>query len=49
MFLEEGHPREVDVKKLGPMERRTVLDRLVKFPEQDNEKFLLKLKDRIQR
>lgn len=48
---EGGHNliREVDVKKLGPLERKTVLDRLVKFAEEDHEKFLLKLKDRIER
>lgn len=41
--------REVDVKHLGDAERKNVLNRLVKFVEEDNETFLLKFKDRIQR
>lgn len=54
LLVEDGgdgcsHFREVDVKQLGTLEKKAVLDRLVKFAEEDNEKFLLKLKDRIQR
>lgn len=45
----EGGAREVDVEKLGLLERKTLLERLVKSAERDNEKFLLKLKDRIER
>ncbi|XP_074574926.1 ABC transporter G family member 36-like isoform X2 [Curcuma longa] len=41
--------REVDVKKLGFRERRVLLERLLHVAEEDNERFLLKLKDRIQR
>ncbi|GAB2293588.1 transcription factor [Dionaea muscipula] len=39
---------EVNVKKLGVEERNSLIDRLVKNVE-DNEKFLLKLKNRIER
>ncbi|XP_021277314.1 pleiotropic drug resistance protein 1-like isoform X4 [Herrania umbratica] len=46
---EEGQSREVDIKDLGFIERRNLLERLVKIAEEDNEKFLLKLKERIER
>src|SRR4051812_49053172 len=41
---EEGEGREIDIKKLGFTERKVLLERLVKIAEEDNEKFLLKLK-----
>jgi hypothetical protein len=40
---------EVDIKKLGLTERKVLLERLVKIAEDDNEKFLLKLKERMER
>ncbi|KAI7987449.1 Pleiotropic drug resistance protein 1 [Camellia lanceoleosa] len=46
---EQGHAREIDIKSLGVMERKNLLERLVKIAEDDNEKFLLKLKKRIDR
>ncbi|KAI7987443.1 Pleiotropic drug resistance protein 1 [Camellia lanceoleosa] len=46
---EQGHAREIDIKNLGVMERKNLLERLVKIAEDDNEKFLLKLKKRIDR
>ena len=46
---EKGQPREIDIKNLGLVEKRNLLERLVKIAEEDNEKFLLKLKDRIDR
>ncbi|XWS73072.1 hypothetical protein CRYUN_Cryun02cG0094200 [Craigia yunnanensis] len=46
---EEGQSREVDIKNLGFIERRNLLERLVKIAEEDNERFLLKLKERIDR
>ncbi|TQD71630.1 hypothetical protein C1H46_042844 [Malus baccata] len=46
---EEGKGREIDIKNLGLLERKNVLERLVKTANEDNEKFLLKLKDRINR
>ncbi|XP_039166274.1 pleiotropic drug resistance protein 1 isoform X4 [Eucalyptus grandis] len=45
----EGKIREVDVENLDLMERRNLLERLLKTAEEDNEKFLLKLKQRIER
>lgn len=45
---EEGPPREVDVKHLGPAERKHILSRVM-HEDSDNEEFLLKLKDRIAR
>ncbi|KAL8123018.1 pleiotropic drug resistance protein 1-like [Apium graveolens] len=38
---------EVDIDNLGYDDRRKLIDRLVKVAEEDNEKFLLKLKNRI--
>ncbi|XP_061356268.1 pleiotropic drug resistance protein 1-like isoform X2 [Gastrolobium bilobum] len=45
----EGKGREVDIKQLGLTERKILLERLVKIAEDDNEKFLLKLKERMDR
>lgn len=44
----EGNVKEVDVKKLGYKEKKILLDRLVRVAEEDNESFLLKLKNRIE-
>ncbi|KAK8948327.1 Pleiotropic drug resistance protein 1 [Platanthera guangdongensis] len=41
--------REIDVKSLTLQERRSLLERLIKVAEEDHERFLLKLKDRIAR
>nr|CAB3463375.1 unnamed protein product [Digitaria exilis] len=48
---EKHHPaaRVVDVRGLGPHERRELVERLVHVAEEDNERFLLKLKDRVER
>ncbi|KAL8189299.1 hypothetical protein R6Q57_028865 [Mikania cordata] len=40
---------EVDVVNLGQEERKRLIDRLVSADEEDNEKFLLRLKNRIDR
>jgi hypothetical protein len=40
---------DVDVLSLGPSQRRALLERLVRVADEDNERFLLKLKDRIDR
>ncbi|XP_027349846.1 pleiotropic drug resistance protein 1-like isoform X2 [Abrus precatorius] len=45
----EGEASEIDVQKLGLQEKRALLERLVRIAEEDNEKFLLKLRDRIDR
>ncbi|WRX26795.1 ABC transporter-like [Theobroma cacao] len=45
----QGGANEIDVHDLGWQEKRTLLERLVKVAEEDNEKFLLKLKNRIDR
>ncbi|QHN85763.1 hypothetical protein HN51_040080 [Arachis hypogaea] len=44
-----GGVSEIDIKKLGLQEKRELLERLVRIAEEDNEKFLLKLRDRIDR
>ncbi|KAB5513950.1 hypothetical protein DKX38_027856 [Salix brachista] len=46
---EKGQAREIDVANLGLIEKRNLLERLVKISEEDNERFLLKLKERIHR
>lgn len=45
----EGEASEVDVHHLGFQEKKSLMERLVKIAEEDNEKFLLKLKDRLDR
>nr|XP_007162612.1 hypothetical protein PHAVU_001G166000g [Phaseolus vulgaris]ESW34606.1 hypothetical protein PHAVU_001G166000g [Phaseolus vulgaris] len=45
----EGEVNEIDVHKLGLQERRVLLERLIRTAEEDNEKFLLKLRERIDR
>ncbi|KAI4337356.1 hypothetical protein L6164_015784 [Bauhinia variegata] len=45
----EGESKEIDIYKLGPLQRKNIVERLVKIAEEDNEKFLLKLRDRIDR
>ncbi|KAI4355696.1 hypothetical protein L6164_004444 [Bauhinia variegata] len=43
----QGHVYEVDVDDIGFQERRKLLDRLIRVAEEDNENFLLKLRQRI--
>ena len=45
----QGEAIEIDIEKLGMQERKDLLERLVRLAEEDNEKFLLKLKDRMDR
>ncbi|XP_020223730.1 pleiotropic drug resistance protein 1 isoform X2 [Cajanus cajan] len=44
-----GAVNEIDVTDLSFQERQKLLDRLLKVAEEDNEKFLLRLKERIDR
>ncbi|RAL41316.1 hypothetical protein DM860_010110 [Cuscuta australis] len=44
-----GEMSEVDIKNIGCEEKKKIIERLIRVPERDNEKFLLKLKDRIDR
>ncbi|XP_061336755.1 pleiotropic drug resistance protein 1-like isoform X2 [Gastrolobium bilobum] len=44
-----GEVKEIDVTDIGIQERKKVLERLVRVAEEDNEKFLLKLRERIDR
>ena len=46
---EAGAHQVVDVLSLGPHERRALLERLVRVADEDNERFLLKLKERVER
>ncbi|XP_043695113.1 pleiotropic drug resistance protein 1-like [Telopea speciosissima] len=45
--MEEGVTREVDIDTLTFTERKMLLDRVLRAAEEDNEKLLLKLKDRL--
>ncbi|KAJ6836913.1 ABC transporter G family member 36-like isoform X2 [Iris pallida] len=45
----EGEVKDVQILGLGYQERKNLLERLVRVAEQDNERFLLKLKNRIDR
>ncbi|CAN4095915.1 unnamed protein product [Withania somnifera] len=48
LFRSQGAANEVDINDLGFQERKSLLERLVKVAdEEDNEKFLMKLKNRI--
>ncbi|XP_078148909.1 ABC transporter G family member 36-like [Carex rostrata] len=44
-----GKINEVHVENLGVHEKKALLDRLIRVPEEDNERFLLKLKERFDR
>lgn len=44
-----GVAEEVDIQDLGIQERKNLLERLVKTAEEDNERFLLKLRNRMER
>ncbi|KAI3860698.1 hypothetical protein MKX03_014734 [Papaver bracteatum] len=41
--------KEIDIKNLGFQEKKQLIERLLKVAEEDNEKFLFKLKNRIDR
>ncbi|WJX79095.1 transcription factor [Trifolium repens] len=45
----QGEATEIDIENLGLQERKDLLERLVRLAEKDNEEFLLKLKNRIDR
>ncbi|KAL8217420.1 hypothetical protein R6Q57_020793 [Mikania cordata] len=49
LFGSTGPSNEVDIDNLGTKDRKHLLDRLVKVADEDNEKFLLKLRDRLDR
>ncbi|XP_078168103.1 ABC transporter G family member 37-like [Carex rostrata] len=49
LLTPEGQRTEVDIGKLGLDDGKTLLDRLVHVVEEDQERFLLKLRDRIDR
>lgn len=51
LALQEGSRRlqEVDVQNLGFHERKALLERLVHVADEDNERFLMKLRDRMNR
>ncbi|MBA0756002.1 hypothetical protein Gogos_021194 [Gossypium gossypioides] len=45
----QGGANEIDVLDIGWQERKALLERLIKVAEEDNDKFLFKLKNRIDR
>nr|CAB3449304.1 unnamed protein product [Digitaria exilis] len=45
----DGGIEEVDIEGLGMQERKNLIERLVRTAEEDNERFLLKLRDRMER
>ncbi|KAF5193457.1 Pleiotropic drug resistance abc transporter [Thalictrum thalictroides] len=45
----DGTHKEVDIEHLDTQERKNLVERLVRVAEDDNEKFLLKLKERMDR
>lgn len=44
-----GEHMEVDIQDLGFQEKKNLMERLLRVAEEDNEKFLLKLKNRMDR
>lgn len=44
-----GERMEIDIENLGFQERKNLMERLVRVAEEDNEKFLRKLKNRLDR
>ncbi|KAF8393284.1 hypothetical protein HHK36_021525 [Tetracentron sinense] len=44
-----GQASEIDIQNLGLQEKKDLIERLVRVAEEDNEKFLLKLKNRLDR
>ena len=44
-----GGVEEVDIQGLGMRERKNLIERLIRTAEEDNERFLLKLRDRMER
>ncbi|KAH7846555.1 hypothetical protein Vadar_015347 [Vaccinium darrowii] len=46
---DERQMREIDVRKLGPIEKRNLVERLMKIQEEGDENFLVHLKERIDR
>ncbi|XP_030971325.1 pleiotropic drug resistance protein 1-like [Quercus lobata] len=49
LTTQEGETSEIDIHNLGLHERKILIDRLLKIPEEDYEKFLLQLRNRIDR
>ncbi|KAL0903814.1 hypothetical protein M5K25_025867 [Dendrobium thyrsiflorum] len=49
LTMAEGGGKEIDIEDLGFEERKELLERLVRVAEEDNEKFLMKLRDRMDR
>ena len=45
----KGEANEINIESLGFEQRKQLLERLVKVAEQDNEKFLMKVRNRIDR
>ncbi|CAM6122577.1 unnamed protein product [Calypogeia fissa] len=45
----KGSFEEIDVTKLGYEDRQHIIEKILKITEEDNERFLLKLRDRIDR
>ncbi|OQU83826.1 hypothetical protein SORBI_3005G183900 [Sorghum bicolor] len=44
-----GGIQEVDIQGLSMQERQCLIQRLIRIPEEDNERFLLKLRERMER
>nr|XP_043635770.1 pleiotropic drug resistance protein 1-like [Erigeron canadensis] len=49
LFGSTGPSNEIDIDNLGFEQRKHLLDRLVKVADEDNERFLLKLRNRLDR
>ncbi|MCL7037884.1 hypothetical protein MKW94_014202 [Papaver nudicaule] len=49
ILTDGAETKEIDIQNLGFQEKKQLIERLLRVAEEDNEKFLLKLKNRIDR
>lgn len=49
LSVETGEHKEVNVKDLSYQEKKNLIERLIKVADEDIEKFLLQLKNRVER
>jgi hypothetical protein len=46
---DDGHVRQVDVRRIGRQEVKNLVDRLVSTADEDNSRLLLRIRERMQR
>jgi len=46
---DDGHVQQVDVRRLGRQETKNLVDRLLRTADEDNSRFLLRIRERMER